>query len=239
LKKDLLKKEKFAEKFAEKFVLKAFAARVFVYTLGLFLIAFGVVFSVNSKLGVSPVSSLPYAVHLASGVEMGVCVTLFMLLCVVLQIAILRKNFKPHNLAQFIFAFVFGYFVRLAQFIKGDFTLETYASYAGQLMMLAISLLLIASGIVLHLEARLVSIPPEGLALAIASKLKNGKYHKVKVWMDCTFVVLSVAIMLLFLARIPGVREGTIITAVFVGKLIPPVKKVCTGILGKAGFYRR
>ena len=222
---------------------KRFVARLVVYVVGLFIMAFGVVFSINSDLGISPVNSLPFAVHLASGVGLGICVTLFFLLCIVIQIVLLQKEFKWINLTQIVFSFIFGYFVAIAVFIMGDFTLALVfgpfglPTYLGQLMMLAISLVLIAAGLSLYLEARLISLPPEGVVLAIVSKLKNGKFHRVKIAMDSILVVLAIAVVLIFTGRIYGVREGTVISAIFIGKLIPCAKRVISYILDKFGFY--
>ena len=222
---------------------KRFVARIAVYILGLFVLAFGVVFAINSDLGISPVNSLPFAVHLASGIGLGICVTVFFLLCIVVQIVLLRKEFKWINLTQIVFSFIFGYFVSVAVFVKGDFTLALVMghfglpTYAGQLAMLAISLVLIASGLTLYLEAKLISLPSEGVVLAIVSKLKNGKFHKVKIAMDCILVALAIAVVLIFLGGIYGAREGTVISAIFIGKLIPYTKRVISRVLDKFGFY--
>ena len=89
-------------------VKKRFAARVVVYLVGLFILAFGVVFAINSNLGISPVNSLPYAASLASGIDAGVCVAIFFLACIGAQIILLRGDFKWINLTQIIFSFVFG-----------------------------------------------------------------------------------------------------------------------------------
>ena len=40
------------------------ATRVVLYIVGLFFMALGVAFAVNSDLGVSPVTSLPYVISL-------------------------------------------------------------------------------------------------------------------------------------------------------------------------------
>ena len=60
----------------------------------------------------------------------------------------MRKDFKWINLTQLIFSTIFGYFVDLAKWIVGDFAIPTYA---GQLLMLAISILLVAIGVSLYM----------------------------------------------------------------------------------------
>ncbi|MCL2699210.1 MAG: DUF6198 family protein [Defluviitaleaceae bacterium] len=222
---------------------KRLAAQIAVYVTGLFILAFGVVFSINSHLGISPVNALPFAVSLVSGVRMGICVTVFFLTCIALQIALLRKKFQWINLTQIAFSFLFGYFVDVAMFIKGDFSLAFVAydfglpSYLGQLAMLAISLVLIATGLTLYLEAKLISLPSEGFILALIHKFPALKFHRVKIAMDCVLVSLAILTTLVFMGGIYGAREGTVIAAVFVGKLIPYTRKVITRVLDKAGFY--
>ena len=48
--------------------------RILLYCVGLMFLAFGVAFSVNSNLGVSPVNSLPYVISLILKVDLGRCI---------------------------------------------------------------------------------------------------------------------------------------------------------------------
>ena len=102
-----------------------------------------------------------------------------------LQILILKKDFQWINLSQIVFSTLFGKFVDFAKFVLGDFCIPTYA---GRLLMLAISVVLIAIGISMYMGAKLVNMPTEGLASAIASKLPNKEFHQVKVMVDCASV---------------------------------------------------
>ena len=47
------------------------ATRIILYIIGLFFMAMGVAFAVNSNLGVSPVTSLPYVISLIVNMELG------------------------------------------------------------------------------------------------------------------------------------------------------------------------
>ena len=67
-------------------------ARVIIYMIGLLILAFGVAFSVNSNLGVSPVNSLPYVISLIVEKKLGTCVTVVFISYILLQILILRKD---------------------------------------------------------------------------------------------------------------------------------------------------
>lgn len=210
-----------------------FVFRVLIYCIGLFLMALGVAFSVNSNLGVSPVNSLPYVVSQIIHVQMGSCVTAIFCVYILLQVILLRKDFKPINLLQIVFSTIFGYFVDFAKMLVGDFAIPTYF---GQLAMLAISIVLIALGVLLYMDVELVPMPMEGLSSTIAKKL-NKPFPTMKTVIDCVVVVTGVVLCFLFFGRLDGIREGTVITAVVTGKLIaifkkpvsPVVKRICFG----------
>ena len=64
--------------------------RLLVYLLGLFLLAMGVAISINSNLGVSPVSSLPYIFSLILNLPMSLCIAGVFAVYILLQALILR-----------------------------------------------------------------------------------------------------------------------------------------------------
>jgi len=142
---------------------------------------------------------------------------------VVLQILLLRKDFKWINLTQIIFSFIFGYFVDFAAWVMNDFTLPTYF---GQLAMKLIGIILISLGIVLYMKARLVSLPPEAFAEAIAAKIPRCQFYQAKIAKDSTLVIIAIVLSLVFLGGVFGIREGTVLAAVLIGRLIPIIEKI-------------
>ena len=210
-----------------------YGIRILIYCAALFLMAVGVALSVNSNLGVSPVNSLPYVISQIIHVQMGTCVTVLFCFYIFLQIIILRKEFHPVNLLQIAFSTLFGYFVDFAKFLVGDFAIPTYP---GKLTMLAGSILLISLGVMLYIDVELVPMPMEGLSSCIAKKL--GKpFPTMKSAVDCTIVLTGLVLCFLFLGKLDGIREGTVITAVMVGRMVavfrklvsPTVKRICFG----------
>ena len=208
-------------------------ARVIAYAIGLLILAFGVAFSVNSNLGVSPANSFPYVVSLIINQKMGNCVTVIFICYILLQILILKKDFQWINLSQILFSTLFGKFVDFAKLVLDGFCFPTYA---GRLLMLAISVVLIAIGISMYMGAKLVNMPTEGLASAIAAKLPNKEFHQTKVMVDCASVGTALILSVCFLGGLQGIREGTIISAIVIGKVIPYANKVTKPILQEFCF---
>ncbi len=207
--------------------------RILVYVAGMFILALGVSFSIKSSLGVSPMNSLPYVISQVIGVDMGIITTLVFSSYVVIQIALLRRDFKLKNLLQIVVASLFGTFVSITNRLLG---MPAPTTYPVQLIFLAISLFLIGLGIMLYLVGDLVPQPPEGLVMTISQKL-NKPFSTVKVFFDCT--VVSVALLISFSSGhgMMGVREGTLIAALGIGKIIgflskwlrPGVMSFCYG----------
>lgn len=209
-----------------------FIIRIIIYCLALLLMAFGVALSVNSDLGVSPVNSLPYVVSQILGLQMGTCVTGIFCFYILLQIIILRKEFQLYNLLQIVFSTIFGYFVDFAKMIVGDFRIPTYF---GQLAMLAMSIPLIAVGVLMYMDVQLVPMPMEGLSSCLATKL-NRPFPSMKTIVDCIVVLTGIVLCFVFLGKLDGIREGTIITALVTGKVIALLKVYLTPVLQKICF---
>ena len=208
------------------------AARLGIYTLGLLILAFGIALAVNCELGVSPVSSLPYVVSLIFNVSLGTCTTIVYAAYVLLQMVLLRK-FQPALLLQLVFSTIFGWFVDGAKYVLGDFCLPTYF---GQLAMLAASIVLIGFSLVLYIDVKLAPMPAEGLVGCLADKLGR-PFSQMKTAFDCTSVLVAAVLSLVFLGGLVGIREGTVLTALLVGKMMgvlrkfagPVIRKVCFG----------
>ena len=117
--------------------------RIPMYFIGLFIMTTGVALSVKSNLGVSPVSSIPYTITCVWGIEMGKATILFHIVLVILQILLLRKNFKAKSLLQVVVGVIFGYFTTFCNYIASF--LPTPDNYPVRIAMLLVSNILVAS----------------------------------------------------------------------------------------------
>ena len=94
--------------------IKLWARRALVYCAGLFIMALGVVFSVKSALGVSPVTCLANVTSNITGLGLGLCTTGTYCLYIAVELLILRRDFKAEMLLQIAASFFFGLLVTLA-----------------------------------------------------------------------------------------------------------------------------
>lgn len=195
--------------------------RVLVYTLGLSVLALGVACSVQAGLGISPVNSLPYVLSQMTPFSLGAWATAVYIVFILIQAVLKGRAFRVIDLTQILFSTLFGVLVDAAKALCAPLAPQ---HYAGRLMLLGVSVVLIAAGITLYLSARLVSMPAEGLAAAVAEKW--GKpFGKAKMLVDCSVMGTSTLLALAFLGRPEGVREGTILSALLIGTLVVPMRK--------------
>lgn len=206
--------------------------RIVQYVCGLFFMAFGVAFSVNSGLGVSPVNSLPYVLSLILKVEMGRCITGVFSCYLLVQIAVLRHRFRFIDLTQLLVSAAFGVFVDLAKRVLGNYLFWNH--YIGCFLMLAVSMILVACGLVLYMDAKLVNMPMEGMTEAICTIHTQWEFYRVKIAIDCMSVLLSAILSVSFLGKIEGIQIGTVLSAVLVGKLVPPIRGIKEMILSRS-----
>ena len=205
--------------------------RIILFVGGLFVMSLGVGLSIKSGLGVTPISSIPYSLTLASGVNIGITTVIFNVLLVFLQIPILKKRFNPKRLLQLINAFMFGYFTDLSLwFLSPMPALPLDVNFT----LLIVSMFLIAIGILIYMPANIAPLPGEGVVEAV-SLAYDKRFSKVKVCFDTSMVVLSLIICGLFTSDIFGsVNVGTILAAIFIGIIIRYLTELYEKITGKS-----
>lgn len=197
--------------------------RLVCYFVGLFIMTIGIALSVKSDLGVSPVSSIPYTLTVCWGVEMGRATILFHCVLILIQILILRKNFKLKSLLQLPVGIVFGYFTTFCNSLVER--LPSTDNYFIRICMILISVVLVAVGIFMYLPADIMPLAGEGVMQAVADTIKM-EFSKVKVAFDITMVVISLATCLIVLHTLGSVGAGTAISAILVGVVIGQIEKL-------------
>lgn len=196
---------------------KRLPIRVVSYCFGLLLMAFGVTFSIRSSLGVSPVNSVPYVLSLITGIDQGLITTGVFCSYILIQAVILGTDFKRSNLLQIVFSTIFGYFVSFSNQLWSF--MPSTEHYLVRLGFLGVSILLVSLGLLFYLAADIVPQPAEGIMLAI--HIKTGiEFTKLKSLFDTSVVILAAVLSLTAFGRLEGVREGTLIAAVLIGKTL-------------------
>ena len=199
--------------------------RAISYLLGLTLVAIGVNIAKVSDLGISPVSSIPFVLGAKFTVlSNGQWTTIIYALFVLVQLVLLLNQFKWYYLLQIVVSFVFGVLVDLtAYLVNAVFTTPDF--YVFNLLLILLSMLFIAFGIFLYLEANIMSMPGEGVTVAISTRFKL-TVPTAKIIFDISITTIATILSLCFFGKLHNVREGTVICMLGVGLIMKPIMKL-------------
>ncbi|MBO7172836.1 MAG: membrane protein [Burkholderiaceae bacterium] len=190
--------------------------RLIYLLLGIAISGVSIAAVAQAGLGISPISTLPFVLSKISDYSFGAMNFAVNLIFVLLQILLLRKDFKLFALLQIPFVFLFSCSIDVGMWIVAHFSMTTYAV---QLTVSIVGCFFMALAIGLMVCSNLLMMPGDGFVLAL-STVTGKAYGTLKMANDILSVLLAALIGWLFLDRIEGIREGTLISAFLVGYLL-------------------
>ena len=133
---------------------------------------------------------------------------------VLFQLIILGKEFRLYSFLQMGVAILFGGFVSLTNRI---FSFPAPEAYWIRFLLMLASIVVLALGILLYLRANLMPQPADGLLLAVQKKT-GWKLQNSKIILDFFITAVALTVSLIAAGRIIGLREGTLLAMLGVGK---------------------
>ena len=183
-------------------------------TLAVLVNSFAVAMTVYAGLGISPVSSFPYAVSLVFPFfTLGTWTYLFQGVLVI-TLMVLRKRFVP----SYLFSFVVGFFFGKLLDVFGAWLPCLPFGWGWRVLYFAVSCPVIALGIALSNRCKLPIIPTDLFARDLAEIIKK-PYPKVKTTMDLICVGVAAVLTLAGTGTLKGVGIGTVVAALTYGRL--------------------
>lgn len=192
--------------------------RLSVYMLGIYLTAVAIAISKMTPLGISPNSSLPNEISLILDANLGLVTSIVFASFVFIQWLLLGKDFKIINFVQVLLAIIYGVFVNSAVALV-NYILPPCDTYPLQIIYTILSVFLLGAAIKIYMTPKLMALPAEGLAQAVAQRFKV-PFPTAKNICDITIVTISIILSLAYFGTLYGIREGTIIHAVLVGRSV-------------------
>lgn len=187
------------------------------FVLGVAINSFGVAFITKSALGTSQISSIPYVLSLRfPALSFGVFTFVFNMLLILIQVALLKREFRPIQFLQIAVNVLFSALIDLSMAILWFFQPE---SLPVRLISLVLGCLILALGISIEVVPDTLVVPGEGVVRAI-SRVSGKQFGSVKVCFDVTLILIAMALSLLFFGRLNGIGFGTVVSALTVGKFV-------------------
>lgn len=188
--------------------------KIVVCLIGSFIYAAGITVVKVCNLGISPITSAPFAFSFVVDQSLGTCTMYLNALLYIIQKAVLGKEYTLRKfLTQFILSSVFAVLIDFTGVLFGGFIPR---SYAAQLFYLIFGCFVLAVGVCGVVMSDFGMLPGEGVAVCI-QRLSKKEFGTCKIIFDSSMVALALLISLVFLRRVEGVREGTLISAIMIG----------------------
>ena len=215
----------------------AYIRRLIAYVVGMFFIASGVSLSRSTNWGISTVNSIPNVLSLRfTQLSLGTWVIIVFACFILLQAVILLRRFKWYSFLQLLSSTLFGFFVDGTDALYGLFLPQSQAIWM-KVLLICVSTVVIAFGIFLYLEANILSMPGEGVTVALSQRT-GLKLSTCKIIFDVGVVLTACLLSLFFFwendvfwtpdgtnCMLQGVGIGTVFIAVFVGVVMKPIMR--------------
>lgn len=202
---------------------KGMLVRYLYLIMGVFCTGMGIALARKSDLGISPVSSIPNVISLKFDFfTVGTWVMIWNFVMILIQVLILKKDFKLVQLLQFPISLLLGVFTDLGVMIVAGIPTDYYIV---RILIILSSVVVLATGVVFMLTSNTIMNVGEALVNVIATKL-NKNFGTIKVIFDLTLVSISVIVSFIIFKEIRGTREGTVITACLTGFVVKLLSKI-------------
>ena len=195
--------------------------RMLMYLTGVAILALGMSVQTASGLGVAALTCFATTLSMLTGKTLGFWITATYVAYIAAQAAILRREFQPRILLELLFSTVIGGFTDFFMAVNPLRPTALPAQVATMLFSLAIT----AFGVSLVVNMGVVPNAPDGLVQVIAEKLRR-RFGDVKVVFDCSHVAASLALSLMLMHNLGGLGVTTVISALFLGRIINCANKL-------------
>ncbi|UQZ84609.1 hypothetical protein SK3146_03864 [Paenibacillus konkukensis] len=191
--------------------------RWIMYIIGIYILTIGVSLAIKAGIGISPQSSLTRVMTVVyPGLSQGTYNFILEMIMLFLTFVVLPKGFKLKNFTSLIPSFVLAVCLDFNLKMTGFIQLDLYFS---KLLLLILGDAALAFGLFLMIRADLVLMPIDLFVHTLVMKTQR-KWGNIKTIFDCSLLIISASIGLIFLHKIMFIREGTVLNAIFVGQYL-------------------
>ena len=203
--------------------------RYSVFFLGIVTNALGVALITSSMLGTGPTTCIPYVISLYFPYSFGTFTFLFNMALLLLQILILRRRFKAHQLLQIPASFIFSATIDICMSLTAGIKINMYIV---ALLWVVVGCVFRAFGASCQIIADVVMLSAEAFAKTMAD-VTNKEFGICKLVCDAAMTAVAIALSFWFFGSLQAVREGTLITVLLVG----PISQIFIGKLLFTNHY--
>lgn len=199
--------------------------KIILYVIGLNLIAAAVVLNIRYAAGVAAFSSVMYAISEIYHISLGTASIICYLSFVLIQCVLSRKITLAYVL-EIPLSFVFGLLTDFYDYLIP----ELHFSLVVSTVFFTLTMFITAMGVFLCVKTNLVLTPTDGIVKTI-SEVFHIPFSTVKNVFDISLVGISTLLCLANQTNFYGIGIGTIMSALFLGRIIKIYERQLTNLL--------
>lgn len=207
--------------------------RFAIYTVGMMILAAGLVLNTKTTLGVSPIVSVSNAVSEMSGMRFGDATLIMYVIFVAVEMVLHRMSGEDLSKEDFLrdvmqlpLSLVFTRFMNVLGAWIPVFETECAGKFAGtvtgRFLFLLVAICFTGIGAALTLNMRIVPNPGDGIVQSIAD-FTGRKTGTVKNFFDLGCVITTCILSFAITGHVIGIDVGTIAAVIGVGRVISVV----------------
>lgn len=194
----------------------AFFRHLAVELIGLVIVGASAAACMRAAIGVGTWDALSLTLSGLAGVKVGTIGMILNGTCAVIEMIILRRDYKPIMLLQIVYSIVIGQVINL--FYYNIFATLAPANYFLRLLLFLGAIVVLAFGDALTMSSGMIGFPLEGACMLIGKKISR-EFAKVRQDVDWICLVLCLILFFFFHGELT-VREGTVIWTVIFGPIL-------------------
>ncbi|MEH7110521.1 YczE/YyaS/YitT family protein [Bacillus sp. JJ1764] len=206
--------------------------RVIIVAISMIMTGVGASMALKAAVGVGAWDALSQSISGVIDMKVGTFSMMMNISCVLIQLFLLKKEFKLKTLTQILVAILLGYVVNFMFYdVFARFTIH---SYWANIVLLIVSCVICAGAVSMIMTINLITFPLESCCMVISKKI-NKNFGAIRQFVDILSIVVALGVSFFFNQCIT-VREGTVIMMLLFGPLLNVFMKMMIPRLKKVGL---
>ncbi len=198
-----------------------YSKKLIALFLGIIITSFGASITIKVGIGIGAYDAVALSISYITNIKVGTIAIFANILCILGQLLLERKNFKPIQFLQVGLVLLQGTLINFLVYqMLANFEISNYIM---KVICLAGGYFVIAFGISIIIQSDIIRNPLEGVCQVIADKINKPMGRLRQSW-DIIFIILSVALTLIFKVDFT-LREGTIVGMIIFGPALDFFRK--------------
>lgn len=195
--------------------------------IGFIIVGIGAAFTIKANIGMGAYDAVAKSIADIVHMKIGTMAMIINSSCVVGQLIILKKEFKPVQILQVPLSVLLG---TVINFVYYNLLTFEFNSFVGGIIMYVLATFVIAFGVAIVMAVNEVTLALEGFCLAL-TRIIHKDFSQLRQYAD--FISLGIVVVLTLCFKLQwSIGLGTIIGAIIFGPIIGIYMKILEPILG-------